>query len=426
MNKKKYLEMRAALMGEAQALIDAGNIEDANAKMDEVKALDAQWEAIAEAQANMNALSDNQPVLDISNLTGTVVLDSANMRVRAAADMSGTTLTTTQLPQTPQGALKSDAYLTAWAKTMQHKSLTDAEANVFNMVNEYTHSTENTGVVIPTSVSTKIWSEVEDMYPYYSDITKTYVNGNLTLIRATATTDAAWYDEATATEDAQETIEDYTLTGCELSRAISVTWKLKEMAMEDFLPYIQHRLAERMGAALGYGATNGAGKPGTDDTFKPEPLGICTALKAQDGTPQVVEYTEGALTYANITKARGLIKSGYANGLKIYANSETIWNVLANVVDDNGRPIFINDQTSGGVYRVLGTVVVEDASLSDGQILFSNASRGYQMNINKQMSIMTEEHVKARVTDYCAYAIVDGAPLTYKAHALLTVAAVGE
>ncbi|MCC8067870.1 MAG: phage major capsid protein [Clostridiales bacterium] len=424
MNKKKYLEMRAALMGEAQALIDAGSIEEANAKMEEVKALDAQWEAIAEAQANMNALSDNQPVLDISNLTGTVVLDSTSMRVGATADMSGMAATTAQLSQTPEDALKSDAYLTAWAKTMQHKPLTDAEASVFNMVNEYTHSTENTGVVIPTTVTQKIWSEIEDMYPYYNDITKTYVNGNLTLIRATATTDAAWYDEATATEDVKETIEDYTLTGCELSRAISVTWKLKEMAMEDFLPYIQHRLAERMGAALGYGATNGAGKPGTDDTFKPEPLGICTALVA-DGT-QVVEYTEGALTYTDITKARGLIKSGYANGLKIYANSETIWNVLANVVDENGRPIFINDQTAGGVYRVLGTVVVEDASLSDGQILFSNASRGYQMNINKQMSIMTEEHVKARVTDYCAYAIVDGAPLTYKAHALLTVATAGE
>ena len=44
-------------MNEAQALINEGKTEDAQAKMDEVKKLDEAWDAIAQAQANFNAMN---------------------------------------------------------------------------------------------------------------------------------------------------------------------------------------------------------------------------------------------------------------------------------------------------------------------------------------------------------------------------------
>ena len=65
-------------------------------------------------------------------------------------------------------------------------------------------------------------------------------------------------------------------------------------------------------------------------------------------------------------------------------------------------------------------VVKEDDSMKDDEILLSNARDGYHMNINKEISMMTEEHVKKRRTDYCGYAIMDGNITTSKAHALLT------
>ena len=70
MNKKQYQENRNALMNEAQKLINEGKIEEANAKMDEIKALDEKWNNICEAQANMNALEGNQRGLDIQNIGG--------------------------------------------------------------------------------------------------------------------------------------------------------------------------------------------------------------------------------------------------------------------------------------------------------------------------------------------------------------------
>ena len=53
MNKKQYEAMRKALMDEAQNLLNNGDAEGAEKKMDEVKDLDNKWDAIAQAQANL-------------------------------------------------------------------------------------------------------------------------------------------------------------------------------------------------------------------------------------------------------------------------------------------------------------------------------------------------------------------------------------
>ena len=57
MNKKQYEAMRKKLMDEAQELINAGKAKEAESKMQEVKDLDEQWDAIAQAEANFKALN---------------------------------------------------------------------------------------------------------------------------------------------------------------------------------------------------------------------------------------------------------------------------------------------------------------------------------------------------------------------------------
>lgn len=78
---------------------------------------------------------------------------------------------------------------------------------------------------------------------------------------------------------------------------------------------------------------------------------------------------------------------------------------LANVTDKNGKPIFIPDPSESGVFRVLGMMVKQDDSMEDGEVLMSSPYVGYQANVNKDLTVMTEDHVKARNTDYCGYAI---------------------
>lgn len=412
MNKKQYEAMRKKLMDEAQGLIDQGEVEKAQEKMKEVEALDSKWDAIAQAQANYNALNVEPASANPFGAEGETASfgNYAGENLKAGAENS------------VMEAWGSEEYKNAWAKNMMNKPMNEAEKTAFSMVNEaYTHTTGNTGVVIPKSVAAGIWEMAGEMYPYFEDITKTYVNGAFSLIQEDTSSEAGWYTEDTETEDGKETFNEFQLSGCELSRAITVSWKLREMAIEDFIPYIQRKMAKKMGAAAGYGATHGKGPSASSG--KPEPTGTVTALLAESGTPQVVEYANGtAPTWKDVTTARGKIKSGYGAGLKVYANSNTIWGKLANIVDGNGRAIFLPDGATG-VYRVLGAEVKEDDSMQDGEILFSNAEAGYHMNVNKEMSVAPEEHVKARKTDYCGYAIMDGNVLTTKAHALLKEAA---
>lgn len=417
MNRKQYEEKRNALVNEAQILLDEGKVEDANTKMEEIKALDEKFEASAKAEADLAALTSTPPMLNMQSLTDANA--EAQSKTGGCSVAGVTNMNAVQQDNVVDYA--SPVYLNAWAKTMQRKALTNEETEAFRMVNEaFTHTTDNTGAVIPKTVEAGIWKEVGELYPYWADVRKTFVKGSLSMILGDTSSDAKWYEEENETEDGKETFGTLNLNGCELSRSITISWKLQEMAIEEFLPYIQSRLAEKMGAALGYGATHGKGQPGSGDGFKPEPMGVVTALEKQDGTPQVVSYTKDALTYDNIVDARAKIKGGYAQGLCVYANSDTIWTQLAKVKDKNGRPIFIPDVANGsGVGRVLGCVVKEDDSMSDGEILFSNAQRGYTANVNKQISVTTENHVKQRNTDYCGYAIVDGNIITAKAHALL-------
>lgn len=417
MKYEEYLAQRKALTNEIQTMIDNGNLgEDYTAKCNEVTALDEKWDAISKAQADLNALADSQRTVNIQNMAGVSIKDA---EVTATLNLAPQGLSNQQINDA-----SSDLYMTAFAKTLKGESLTNAEADCFRMVNEYTHTTQNTGVVVPESFAQGIWDIVEAEYPLWADVSKTYVNGNASIIKSTGSTDAAWYDEDTVIADGTESFGVLQLNGCELARAITVTYKLKEMAIADFIPFIQRKLAEKMGAGLGYGVSRGQGQPGVGDTFKPEPMGIITALLAEDDTPQVKTYTAGSLTYAKLTEQRALIKKGSAR-LAYYVNPKTKWTELANVVDNNGRPIMIADPINGGVMRMFGLPVKEDDSLLDGQILLGNAGQGYVANVNKDITLETENHAKARTTDYCGYAIVDGGVLSTEMFALLNTVTTG-
>ena len=86
MNKKQYKEKRAELMNAAQVLLDQGKAAEAEAKMDEVKELDDAWDAIAQAQANFNALNKEPQAMspfgaagEKMNFTNTIKEHEENM-----------------------------------------------------------------------------------------------------------------------------------------------------------------------------------------------------------------------------------------------------------------------------------------------------------------------------------------------------------
>ncbi|MBR5279989.1 MAG: phage major capsid protein [Clostridia bacterium] len=401
MTYKQYHEKREALLNEAQALINEGKLEEAKAKQAEVTALDNEYQNIVTERANLNALAGAPVAEPIEN-------KSVNVSGARTVDVVS-----------EPAENEAEVYLHAWAADMQGRSMTAQEKSVFDKVNAefnnaYTHDTTNTAVLIPETVAAGIWKRAEEMYPLYADARKYNVRGKLVIKKHTGIVagDAAWYDEQTPTADEQNAFGELILDGRELSKAVTVTWKLRAMAMEEFIPFIINELGERMGVALGNAAAKGKGAASL------EPEGVETALLAEDGTPQIVTYT-GELGYATITEAVAKIHSSYLAGAAIYANNSTVWGKLANIMDGNKRPLFVPDVNGGGVGRIFGMVVKPDAGVSDGAILVGNAFQGLTFNVNEPLSITTEEHAKARTTDYVAYAVVDGGVVDTKAFAMI-------
>ncbi|PXX79737.1 phage major capsid protein [Dielma fastidiosa] len=403
MNKEQYLNKRKELMNEASMLLDAGKTVEAEAKVQEVKDLDGEFENACRAAANIEALKDNEVVTNINN-KGTNLSDGKPFAVMH------------------EDKKEDDIYTNAWAKTMMNLRLTDDEQTRMDEVNKNLNNdvltTGTHAILIPETIVAGIWKEVGEVYPLYADVLKTSVKGALTVLKSETSSSAAWYDEDTEIEEGSETFGKATLHGCELARDITVSWKLKEMAVDEFIPFIQSMLAEKMGVAAAYGVFSGKGKAASESSDKDEPRGIKTALLAQTNKPQVVEVESTAtLTYENITNMIAKVKGIYKKGAKFYATSNFIWGTLANVKDTTGRPYFVADTTAGGVGRLFGFVVEEDDSVDT--LLFGNANKGYHLNINKQMTLDQEDHKKLRTTDYIAYAIMDGDIRTEKAFAYL-------
>ena len=328
----------------------------------------------------------------------------------------------------PEKKTEDQVYVDAWSKYMMGRKLDKNEQETFDKINNefrnaYTHDTTNTTVLIPTTVAAGIWKRAAEGYPLYADARKFAVEGKFSIKKHTAINagDADWYAEDTDTADEQNTFGELVLNGCELAKSITVSWKLRAMAIAEFIPYIIDELGERCGAALGKSASSGAGSSATP----PEPLGVETALLAEADTPQIVTYdpdhatTPVLLSYGKVVSAIAKIHSSYLEGCAIYAKNSTIWEQLATLTDEMGRPVFIPDVTAGGVGKMFGMIVKPDAGVTGRNIIIGNAQKGLVYNVNEPMSVATEDHVKARETDYAAYSIVDGGVLDTQAFALI-------
>ena len=406
---EKIKAQRDALMKEVNDLIENGDIDGANAKMDEVKELDDKITAAVTAKKNMDALSAAVPAVDIAN---------------ASAPVSGAV---------PEGTINLDGnakngniedkeakYEAAWAKWAMGTAT--PEDNAVIKAYNAALTTETSGVVIPSTLARGILDDVEKAFPYYADTAKTFVTGAVTYLKDKGSSDAAWYDEATPTADGTQTFGTITLYGCELARSITVSWKLKAMSISEFIPYIRAKLSSKMGQALGYGVFNGRGIS-SENTWKPEPVGVITELLKPENSSQVIELTNPTAEQliAGIAKANAAIEPYYENGSAYYVNSKTLWNRIASVCDSTGRPIFTvnSDVQSSIVGYIFGKPVKRDSGVPDDRIVLSNARDGYCVNVNQQITIGQQDDNKARTTDYNAYGIFDGCPVSAKAHALL-------
>ena len=284
----------------------------------------------------------------------------------------------------------SPEYRSAWLKKM---AVRDGVA-LFGELNEeetraYTHTTANTGAVVPTAVMNRIVELVESQYPMYNDATKSAMVSGFQIPRHTAIAagDAAAVNEGAANSDEQDTFDYLPLAGVEIKKHIVISRKMKWQSISAFEDWIVGHIAERIGVAKEARILSQLG----DATYGIAAANVATGVEATD---------------ANIRAKLGLVRGTGAKVL--YANAYTIWNILAGINDGAGNKAFIPSPQADPVTKgvVYGYTVKEDNNLAD-KVIYAGAPSKIVANnfedlfINRAMDPKTFEDIIA------GYSLVD-------------------
>ena len=278
----------------------------------------------------------------------------------------------------------SPEYRSAWLKKM---AVRDGVA-LFGELNEeenraYTHTTANTGAVVPTAVMNRIVELVESQYPMYNDATKSAMVSGFQIPRHTAIAagDAAAVNEGAANSDEQDTFDYLPLAGVEIKKHIVISRKMKWQSISAFEDWIVGHIAERIGVAKEARILSQLG----DATYGIAAANVATGVEATD---------------ANIRAKLGLVRGTGAKVL--YANAYTIWNILAGINDGAGNKAFIPSPQADPVTKgvVYGYTVKEDNNLAD-KVIYAGAPSKIVANnfedlfINRAMDPKTFEDIIA-------------------------------
>jgi HK97 family phage major capsid protein len=278
----------------------------------------------------------------------------------------------------------SAEYRTAWLKKM---AVRDGVA-LFGELNEeetraYTHTTANTGAVVPTAVMNRIVELVESEYPMYNDASKSAMVQGFQIPRHTAIAagDAAATNEGAANSDEQDTFDYLPLAGVEIKKHIVISRKMKWQSISAFEDWIVTHIAERIGVAKEARILSQLG----DATYGIAAANVATGVEATD---------------ANIRAKLGLVRGTGAKVL--YANAYTIWNILAGINDGAGNKAFIPSPQADPVTKgvVYGYTVKEDNNLAN-KVIYAGAPSKILANnfedlfINRAMDPKTFEDIVA-------------------------------
>lgn len=299
--------------------------------------------------------------------------------------------------------IKSAEYKTAWAKSLMGKQLTDFDKEVISKAvgdaitttsdtfvqADATHNgINNGGLFVPTDVIMGVYERVELTSPFFRDVRKLNVNGNVAMPHLEEADGAQWLAEATPTPNEGFKAATITLTGKELAKKIVLTWKVAEMSVDGFIDFLIDEINEKMGDAIATAAIYGTGET--------QPVGATYGL---------VPVTEGASPIDVILNAYEALSEKARRGAKAYVSTAVGLALVGYKTTDGNYPYL---QGINGT-ALFGIEV--DPYLQNNDIIVGNA-RNYIWNTNTAIRIDRESKITDRHVVYGGYGIFDGAPKT--------------
>lgn len=362
MRLSDYKTNRKALLDAAQKLIDDGKLQEAEAKTKEVEALDAQFDKEKKMRDALNAMSDHGQLPDDAQAHGQLKLDGADGKDLGAGSVY---------------------YRNAFLKHLLGRD--DDMTQLENAA--YTHTTGNTGNVLPTTMLNKIWDLVSGQHAILGDVTIYRTGTILQVVKHTAVTQgkAKKVAEGAANDDENNTFAKVTLSGNDFSKHVDISYAEAKMSIDALESYLIDEISSGLGEAM------------AEDVIASIGTGM-NAVNKVTGAAATVTFAELAQVFGKLKRVGNCVA---------YMQRGTLYNQLVSMVDTTGRPIFQPTAQDGAEGNILGaTVKIEDA-VADGKIMVGDPKK-YVFNMVQDVLIETAKDVKHHVYTYSGYARGEG------------------
>ncbi len=391
--KEEYLNYRKTMLDEAEQMINEGKIEEGNAKLEDVKELDEDFEAFAQTKANLAALSGAQPQVNLENLMGN-------------SSVQGAVIAVTDNNNPGQDMYDSLEYRNAFMNNVIHGTPIPEK---FKNSNENT-KTSDVATVIPTTTMNKIIEKLETVGRIYAKVTKTAFKGGLAIPTSTVKPVASWVAEGKGSDKQKKTTGKITFNYYKLRCAISMSIETQTMALSAFEAKFVENVTTAMIKAIEQGIFTGTGATGNQMT------GFLTETITDD--KKVTIAKTGKITYKDLCAAEAALPEEYENGAEWYMRKTTFFNQIAAMTDSNGQPVArVNVGINGKpVYNILGRPVnftqympaYADTVEADTIVACIYDMSAYVINTNLAMTVKRYEDNETDDQVTKAIMIVDG------------------
>lgn len=297
----------------------------------------------------------------------------------------------------------SKAYRNAWLKHIAVRREGGHETPLLGEMTEterraFMHTTQNTGVLVPTEIKNEIIELIESEAPMLEDAdVSNLVRGfGVPRSKAIKAGDAKGVAEGTANVDEENEFDLLSLDGIEIKKHIVITRKMQFQSIDAFASWVTKHLAERIRVAKERNIMARLDGTAPEGGSAQEGAGIDAANI----------LTGQAYDDATIRKIMGMLKGTGAR--VIYANNSTIWTHLAGIVGEDGKKLFIPDSMGDPVTqgRIYGAAIKKDENLPDDVIYFG--TRGQLLaNEFDELEIFSAIEPKTANSIITAYAIFD-------------------
>lgn len=385
-NKEEYMETRAQILAEAQTLVDEGKLEEATAKMEDVKALDDKYEEYAEAQANLNALNSLPP--------GSVL--SAAMGARTPEQL---------LPEA------EDMYDTVEYRRAFMNNVIAGEPIPSKFSNSDANTkTTDVSAVIPTTIMNRIVEKLESVGKIYNKVTKTFYKGGLSIPTSTAKPTASWVAEGAGSDKQKKATGSITFAYYKLRCAISMSIETSVVSLDIFEATFINNVVEAMIKAIESAIFTGTGSTGK------QPTGFLTETVVEGQNIDIAKTA--AIKYTDICKMEAALPEEYETDAEWFMRKSTYFNQFLSMVDTDGQPIArVNAGIDGRPeYMLLGRPVnftnnipaYADTVSADTIVACIFNLKDYLLNINLNMTIKQYEDNNTDDQVTKAIMLVDG------------------